>query len=99
MPTKKIRLSPSPRFWRLGALALFTFPLIGHALHLSDHAYGLWAGLAVDNTAEATAAGALYSDAAGKLAVLAKTTRNAMIGFVVLGYSHLLGEPGTGRKR
>jgi uncharacterized integral membrane protein (TIGR00698 family) len=71
----------------LGALALFTFPLIGHALHLSDHAYGLWAGLAVDNTAEASAAGALYSDAAGKLAVLAKTTRNAMIGFVVLGYA------------
>ena len=56
-------------------------------MHLSDHAYGLWAGLAVDNTAEATAAGALYSDAAGKLAVLAKTTRNAMIGFVVLGYA------------
>jgi uncharacterized integral membrane protein (TIGR00698 family) len=71
----------------LGALSLFTFPLIGHALHLSDHAYGLWAGLAVDNTAEASAAGALYSDAAGKLAVLAKTTRNAMIGFVVLAYA------------
>jgi uncharacterized integral membrane protein (TIGR00698 family) len=71
----------------LGALSLFTFPLIGHYLHLSDHAYGLWAGLAVDNTAETAAAGALYSDAAGKLAVLVKTTRNAMIGFVVLGYA------------
>src|ERR1700744_3212925 len=71
----------------LGALSLFTFPLIGHNLHLSDHAYGLWAGLAVDNTAEATAAGALYSDVAGKFAVLVKTTRNAMIGFVVLGYA------------
>jgi uncharacterized membrane protein YadS len=41
----------------------------------------------VDNTAEATAAGALYSDAAGKVAVLAKTTRNALIGFIVLGYA------------
>ncbi len=71
----------------LGALALFTFPLIGHFLHLSDRAYGLWAGLAVDNTAEATAAGALYSDAASKLAVLVKSTRNAMIGFVVLAYA------------
>lgn len=70
----------------LGAIALVAFPLIGHWLHLSDHAYGLWAGLAVDNTAEATAAGALYSETAGKMAVLAKTTRNAMIGFVVLGY-------------
>jgi uncharacterized integral membrane protein (TIGR00698 family) len=71
----------------LGAISLFSFPAVGHALHLSDHAYGLWAGLAVDNTAEATAAGALYSDAAGKVAVLAKTARNAMIGFVVLAYA------------
>jgi uncharacterized integral membrane protein (TIGR00698 family) len=71
----------------LGAISLFLFPLVGHVLHLSDHAYGLWAGLAVDNTAEATAAGALYSDAAGKIAVLAKTCRNATIGFVVLGYA------------
>jgi len=71
----------------LGAISLFTFPLIGHALHLSDHAYGVWSGLAVDNTAEATAAGALYSDAAAKLAVLTKTTRNALIGFVVLAYA------------
>ena len=66
---------------------MFAFPVIGHALHMSDHAYGLWAGLAVDNTAEATAAGALYSDAAGKFAVLAKTCRNALIGFVVLAYA------------
>jgi uncharacterized integral membrane protein (TIGR00698 family) len=71
----------------LGALALFTFPLIGHALHMNDTSFGLWAGLGVDNTAEATATGALYSDAAGKVAVLAKTARNAMIGFVVLGYA------------
>jgi uncharacterized integral membrane protein (TIGR00698 family) len=71
----------------LGALALFTFPLIGHSLHLGDSAFGLWAGLGVDNTAEATATGALYSDAAGKVAVLAKTARNAMIGFVVLAYA------------
>ena len=71
----------------LGAIGLFAFPLIGHALGLSDHAYGLWAGLAIDNTAEATAAGNLWSEQAGKIAVLAKTTRNATIGFVVLGYA------------
>ncbi|HUC78087.1 MAG TPA: putative sulfate exporter family transporter [Vicinamibacterales bacterium] len=71
----------------LGAVSLFLFPVIGHALGMSDASYGLWVGLAVDNTAEATAAGALYSDAAGKFAVLAKTARNATIGFVVLGYA------------
>ncbi len=71
----------------LGAFSLLAFPAIGHALGMSDHAFGLWAGLAVDNTAEATAAGALYSDTAAKFAILAKTTRNATIGFVVLGYA------------
>ena len=71
----------------LGAFSLFTFPAIGHALGMSDHAFGLWVGLAVDNTAEATAAGALYSDTAAKFAVLAKTARNATIGFVVLAYA------------
>jgi uncharacterized integral membrane protein (TIGR00698 family) len=71
----------------LGAFGLFAYPLIGHLLHMSDRAFGLWAGLAVDNTAEAAAAGAIYSDAAGKIAVLTKSTRNAMIGFVVLGYA------------
>jgi uncharacterized integral membrane protein (TIGR00698 family) len=71
----------------LGAISLFVFPVVGHALHLSDTAYGVWTGLAVDNTAETAAAGALYSDAAGKVAVLTKTCRNALIGFVVLGYA------------
>ena len=71
----------------IGAISLLVFPLIGHALGMTDHAYGLWVGLAVDNTAEATAAGALYSETAGRFAVLAKTTRNATIGFVVLGYA------------
>lgn len=71
----------------LGAFSLFAFPAIGHALGMNDQAFGIWAGLAVDNTAEATAAGALYSDAAGKFAVLAKTARNATIGFVVLAYA------------
>ncbi|WP_448270313.1 putative sulfate exporter family transporter [Nostoc sp. DSM 114159] len=43
----------------LGAFGLFVYPLIGHTFGMSDRAFGLWAGLAVDNTAEATAAGAL----------------------------------------
>jgi uncharacterized integral membrane protein (TIGR00698 family) len=69
----------------LGAIGLFLFPAIGHALRMSDHTFGLWVGLAIDNTAEVTAAGSMYSDEAGKWAVLAKTARNATIGFVVLG--------------
>ena len=81
----------------LGAISLFAFPLIGHAIGMSDHAYGLWAGLAIDNTAEATAAGNLWSEQAGKIAVLAKTTRNATIGFVVLGYAIYWASKGEAR--
>jgi uncharacterized integral membrane protein (TIGR00698 family) len=71
----------------LGAVALFTLPPLGHAIGLTDHEFGLWAGLSVDNTAETTATGYLYSEQAGKIAVLVKSTRNALIGFVVLGFA------------
>ena len=71
----------------LGAVALFVLPPLGHAIGLTDHEFGLWAGLAVDNTAETTATGYLYSDEAGKIAVLVKSVRNALIGFVVLGFA------------
>ena len=71
----------------LGAVALFTLPAAGHAIGLTDHEFGLWAGLAVDNTAETTATGYLYSEQAGKIAVLVKSARNALIGFVVLGFA------------
>jgi uncharacterized integral membrane protein (TIGR00698 family) len=71
----------------LGAVGLFTLPVLGHAIGLTDHEFGLWAGLSVDNTAETTATGYLYSEQAGKVAVLVKSTRNALIGFVVLGFA------------
>jgi uncharacterized integral membrane protein (TIGR00698 family) len=71
----------------LGAVALFTLPPLGHLIGLTDHEFGLWAGLAVDNTAETTATGYLFSDEAGKIAVLVKSVRNALIGFVVLGFA------------
>jgi uncharacterized integral membrane protein (TIGR00698 family) len=71
----------------LGAVALFLLPPLGHAIGLTDREFGLWAGLAVDNTAETTATGYLFSDHAGKIAVLVKSVRNALIGFVVLGFA------------
>src|SRR3984957_3825581 len=55
-PDEEVSSTAIAAILALGAISLFTFPLIGHALHMSDRAYGLWAGLAVDNTAEATAA-------------------------------------------
>lgn len=71
----------------LGAIALFSFPAIGHALHMSNQSYGMWAGLAVDNTAESVVTGRLFSPEAERWTVLAKTARSSFIGFVVLGYA------------
>lgn len=67
-----------------GALMIFIFPFLGHMLGLTDQAFGVWAGLSVDNTAEAVATGFVYSDAAGQIATLTKLCRNALMGFVIL---------------
>src|SRR5258708_27203999 len=69
----------------LGALALFLFPVIGHALDMGDHAFGLWAGLGVDNTAEAAATGALCSDAAGANSVPSQPTPHPTTALVLAG--------------
>jgi uncharacterized integral membrane protein (TIGR00698 family) len=71
----------------LGAIALFAFPAIGHALHMSQQGYGMWAGLAVDNTAESLVTGALYGEEAGRWTVLAKTARSSFLALVVLAYA------------
>ncbi len=81
----------------IGAFELFLFPVIGGALHLSDKAFGFWAGLGVDNTAEVVATGALFSDAAAKYAALVKTFRNATIGLVVLYYAYKWAKQGGAR--
>jgi uncharacterized integral membrane protein (TIGR00698 family) len=70
-----------------GAAALVVYPLIGKALSMSDKAFGVWAGLAVDNTAEAVATGAIYSKAALAYTTLTKLCRNALMGFVILGFA------------
>jgi len=67
-----------------GAVMVFLFPIIGRALGMSDQAFGLWAGLAVDNTAETIATGMAYSEPAGQVTTVTKLTRNALMGPVIL---------------
>lgn len=67
-----------------GAFMIFLFPFFGHLIGLTDQAFGFWAGLAVDNTAEAVATGFVFSETAGQVATLTKLCRNALMGFVIL---------------
>ncbi len=58
---------------------VIVFPLMGTALGLSDIAYGLWAGTAVNDTSSVVAASYAYSEAAGDYATMVKLTRTVAI--------------------
>ena len=55
------------------------FPVMGNLLGLSDMAYGLWAGTAVNDTSSVVAAGYAFSEAAGDYATMVKLTRTLSI--------------------
>ncbi len=55
------------------------FPIMGQAIGLSDMAYGLWAGTAVNDTSSVVAAGYAFSEAAGDFATMVKLTRTLSI--------------------
>ena len=55
------------------------FPILGRHLGLSDAAYGLWAGTAVNDTSSVVAAGYAFSEAAGDFATMVKLTRTLAI--------------------
>ncbi|HSR64862.1 MAG TPA: putative sulfate exporter family transporter [Xanthomonadaceae bacterium] len=60
-------------------VAVLLFPLLGHALHLSDAGFGTWAGTAINDTSSVVAAGYAYSRNAGDIATVVKLTRATLI--------------------
>lgn len=60
-------------------IAVLTFPSIGHALHLSPHAFGLLAGTAVNDMSSVVAASSIFGHGASSTAVVVKLTRTLMI--------------------
>ncbi|MEE1043056.1 MAG: YeiH family protein [Clostridia bacterium] len=58
---------------------IILFPIMGRMLGLSDMAYGLWAGTAVNDTSSVVAAGYAYSEGAGDFATMVKLTRTLCI--------------------
>ena len=55
------------------------FPIMGRAMGLSDMAYGLWTGTAVNDTSSVVAAGYAFSEGAGDFATMVKLTRTLAI--------------------
>lgn len=59
----------------LNAVALFSFPAIGHWLELSQQQFGMWAAIAIHDTSSVVGAGAAYGEEALKVATTVKLTR------------------------
>lgn len=68
---------------------IVVFPLMGRALGLSDMAYGLWAGTAVNDTSSVVAASYAFSEPAGDFATMVKLTRTLSIIPTVIAFSFI----------
>jgi uncharacterized integral membrane protein (TIGR00698 family) len=67
-----------------GTVAVFVFPLVGHALDLAGLPPGLWAAAAVPDTAQTIAASAGYSTVGRDVATVVKLVRNVLMAPLVL---------------
>lgn len=68
-------------------LMIILFPIMGSMLELSDMAYGLWAGTAVNDTSSVVAAGYAFSERAGDFATMVKLTRTLVIIPTVISFA------------
>ena len=73
-----------------GLIGVLVLPVLGRLLEMSDPAFGTWAGLAVNDTAQVVATGYAYSAPAGDVATVVKLTRNLAILPVLLGATWLV---------
>ncbi len=77
-------------------VALLAYPSIGHALHLSDVAFGAWTGTAVNDTSVVVATGYAFSHVAGATATIVKLTRTLFLVPLALGVGIFAGRATSG---
>ncbi len=63
------------------------FPIMGKAIGMSDEAFGIWAGTAVNDTSSVVATAYAFSEAAGDFATMVKLTRTLAIIPTVITFS------------
>ncbi|MCP9751169.1 putative sulfate exporter family transporter [Ferruginibacter sp. HRS2-29] len=74
----------------LNAVALFIFPVIGHALNLTEHQFGLWCAIAIHDTSSVVGAAGKYGPQALETATTVKLSRALWIIPIAIGASILL---------
>jgi uncharacterized membrane protein YadS len=75
--------------------AVLVFPVLGHLLGLSQHAFGLFAGTAVNDMSSVVATATTYGSGATNFAVVVKLVRTLMIIPISLGLSAWVGRRGA----
>jgi uncharacterized integral membrane protein (TIGR00698 family) len=79
----------------LNVLALFAFPPIGHALHLTQHQFGLWCAIAIHDTSSVVGAAAAYGSEALQVATTVKLARALWIIPVSVGTALVFKQKGV----
>jgi uncharacterized integral membrane protein (TIGR00698 family) len=69
----------------LNSIALFVFPMIGHALHLTQTQFGVWAAIAIHDTSSVVGAAAKFGNEALQIATTVKLTRALWIVPLTIG--------------
>jgi uncharacterized membrane protein YadS len=59
----------------LNSIALFIFPPIGHALHMTQSQFGIWSAIAIHDTSSVVGAATRYGVEALQIATTVKLTR------------------------
>jgi uncharacterized integral membrane protein (TIGR00698 family) len=72
----------------LNAIALFVFPAIGAALHLTQPQFGVWSAIAIHDTSSVVGAAAAYGAEALQIATTVKLTRALWIVPLTLGTAY-----------
>lgn len=70
-----------------GILAIFIYPLIGHVLKMSQWAFGVWAGIAIQAIPQVIAAGFAYGPQAGNISTVVKLVRVLLLAPMILALS------------
>lgn len=78
-------------------VAVLVFPLLGHALGLSQHAFGVFAGTAVNDMSSVVAASRTYGTAAQDDAVVVKLVRMLLIVPICIGLAVVAARRGQGQ--
>ena len=68
---------------------IILFPIMGRALGMTDQAFGIWAGTAVNDTSSVVATGYAFSEGAGDFATMVKLTRTLSIIPTVIAFAFI----------